>query len=66
MALRHAPRRLPRRIGACIALGAAALMLASPTARAADPIKVGPRQIVVWPSEFKTGNLIYPYGQAAR
>src|SRR5262245_1614207 len=24
------------------------------------------RQIVVWPSEFKTGNLIYPYGQAAR
>ena len=23
------------------------------------------RQIVVWPSEFKTGNLVYPYGQAA-
>src|SRR5262247_3375923 len=41
MALQRAPRRLTRRIGACIALGAAALMLASPTARAADPIKVG-------------------------
>src|SRR5262245_7737507 len=24
------------------------------------------RQIVVWPSEFKTGSLVYPYGQAAR
>jgi branched-chain amino acid transport system substrate-binding protein len=41
MALQHAVRRLTRRIGACIALGAAALVLASATALAADPIKVG-------------------------
>jgi hypothetical protein len=24
------------------------------------------RQIVVWPPELKTGNLVYPYGQASR
>jgi ABC-type branched-subunit amino acid transport system substrate-binding protein len=41
MALQHAVPRLTRRIGACIALGVAALVLASAAARAADPIKVG-------------------------
>src|SRR5262245_40697312 len=41
MALQQAARRFTRRTSACIALGAAALVLASAPARAADPIKVG-------------------------
>jgi hypothetical protein len=41
MALQQSARRFTRRIDARIALGVAALVLASAPARAADPIKVG-------------------------
>lgn len=36
------------------------------TARATGQFKDMSRQIVVWPPELKTGDLVYRYGQTAR
>jgi hypothetical protein len=56
MALHRTARRVAERLWPFVALGAAALVCSS----------MRSRQIVVWPPELKTGNLVYPYGQAAR
>ena len=56
MALHRTARQVAKRLWAFVALGAAALVCSS----------MPSRQIVVWPPELKTGNLVYPYGQVAR
>jgi hypothetical protein len=27
---------------------------------------MGTKQVILWPAEYKTGNIIYPYGEAKK
>jgi hypothetical protein len=29
--------------------------------RAAEPIRIGLKQVIVWPAEYKSGEVVYPY-----
>jgi hypothetical protein len=37
--------------------------------RQSDPAgrnTMGTKQVILWPAEYKTGNIIYPYGEAKK
>ena len=31
-----------------------------------EQFRAGSKQVILWPAEYKTGNMIYPYGEARK
>jgi branched-chain amino acid transport system substrate-binding protein len=31
-----------------------------------EQFRTGSKQVILWPAEYKTGNMIYPYGEARK
>jgi hypothetical protein len=31
-----------------------------------EQFRAGSKQVILWPAEYKTGNMVYPYSEARR